>query len=62
MNAPPSASQPSDSPDDRTDGSDAESAAKPREQGHFGPLTLERMRKEDGRLLIVFRESREDQR
>jgi hypothetical protein len=62
MNAPPSASQPSDSPDDRTDGSDAESAAKPREQERFGPLTLERMRKEDGRLLIVFRESREVQR
>ena len=62
MNTPPSASQPSDTPDDRTDGSDAESAAKPREQGRFGPLTLERMRKDDGRLLIVFRESREDHR
>jgi hypothetical protein len=32
------------------------------EQEHFGPLTLQRMRKEDGRLLIVFRESREDPR
>ena len=61
MNTPPSASQPSDSPEDRGDGS-AEAPVQSQAHEHFGPLTLERMRKDDGRLLIVFRESREDQR
>jgi len=61
MSHPPSVPQPSDTPEDRGDDS-AEAPVQSQGQEHFGPLTLQRMRKDDGRRLIVFRESREDQR
>ena len=56
MNHQPPAPQPSNAPGDRGEGS-AKPPMRSQEQEHFGPLTLQRMRKDDGRLLIVFREA-----
>jgi hypothetical protein len=57
MASPASPSRPPGRGDGRATEKEAQDAS-PEER--FGPLALERMHKDDGRLLIVFRDAREE--